>query len=70
MEKKLYNEAILQAVNGLGKDFRGLWKKNVKRLKEAGAASAGLLLAEELLRHVTDKLWLMRRELDQPEKQE
>jgi len=62
LERGFYDEALLQAVNNIGKDFNGLWKKNMRRLKEAEAAPDALLLATELLRHVTDKLWLLRHE--------
>ncbi|MCL2678399.1 MAG: hypothetical protein FWE85_05035 [Clostridiales bacterium] len=61
-KREFYDEALLQTVNNIGKDFNGLWKKNMRRLKEAEAASGEILLAEELLRHVTDKLWLIRHE--------
>ncbi|MCL2677484.1 MAG: hypothetical protein FWE85_00340 [Clostridiales bacterium] len=62
MKEEFYSEAVLRAVNEISRDFHVLWNKNADLLKKAGMEHSGFFLAEELTRHLADRMWLERRE--------
>ena len=57
------NEALLLAVNSIGTDFHIFWEKNAELVEAAGTDFNDLFMAEELLRHLMERLWLIRHEL-------
>ena|GEM_PF-2002697 len=62
LHEEFYNETALQTVNEISHDFQVLWSKHANLLKKAGVDHSGVFLAEELLHHISDRLWLERRE--------
>ena len=63
-DERKKDDKLLKSLKSIILDFNALWDKNLRLLREADMPHSDLLLAEELLHQVTDRIWLIRQNLN------